>query len=396
MMHPKQGRLYLLFASSVFVLLVTFSIIAYVTTLSSINYQLKLKSDHILSSEFKEHFKQKQDGLHLLLNNDTEESSNQIYFITQDNAIIKQPDYDRQLIAQINTQLTDDKEFRHRYMNIDNAHYYVSGKKVQLANHEMVYMYTVFESTESYHGLSQLKNVLIGLTVIYIFLILLMTYFFSKKAMAPLEYAVTREKQFVQDASHELKTPLAVMKAGTEVIEQFDGDRLSDVGKEMIIDMKNEINHMTALIGDLLSLSRLDGNMAVEAVNLSEIVVERIHHFERQQVTVIADIKQNVIIKGNAQALKQALSILFENAVKYVEHPQIIIRLSEHELIFKDNGPGVAEKDLSHMFERFYRGNTTKEGSGIGLALFKEIMDQHQAKVHVSNDNGLTFKINFK
>ncbi|MGV2928924.1 HAMP domain-containing sensor histidine kinase [Macrococcus capreoli] len=397
MMNHKQIRLYLLFAAGIFLLLVTFSIITYISTASSIQYQLKLKSDHILSTEYKEHFIQQKDGVHLNLNNDLQESSHQIYYITDNNRIIKQPEFNQNLVQHINTKIKRNKEYLHHYMNIQDGHYYVSSKQVKLYNDKTVFIYTVLETTESYHGLSQLKNVLIGLTVIYIFLILLMTHFFSKKAMAPLEYAVQRQKQFVQDASHELKTPIAVVKAGTEVIEQFDGDKLSDVGQEMLGDIKSELNHMNALINDLLSLTRLEKDMVMEDVDLSSLVTERIQHFQKtHQLTVTSDIATHIQIKGNAVALKQAVSILFENAVKYVEQPIINIQLNEHKLIFSDNGPGVQSEDLPHLFERFYRGNTSKEGSGIGLALFKEIMDYHHADVKVKNDKGLKFIITFK
>lgn len=397
MIHPKQRSLYMLFATCIFVLLVTFSIITYVSTASSVHYQLKLKSNHILSSEFKEHFKKEKDGFHLYLHNESDSKSNQLYFITKNHTIIKQPEYDRTLIRNINQQLKFDTEYQHRYMNLANEHFFVSSKKVKLFNNQTVYIYTVFESTESYHGLSQLKNVLIGLTIIYIFLILLMTYFFSKKAMAPLEYAVERQKQFVQDASHELKTPLAVVKAGTEVIEQFDEEQLSDVGKEMISDIKQEINRMNLLVTDLLSLTRLDHPMILEDVDLSALLTESIAYFNRTtDITINSNIMSSTIIKGNHQRLQQAISILFENAIKYGNHPTVNITLHDKQFIFSDNGPGVKEDDLSHLFERFYRGDTTKTGSGIGLALFKEIMDQHQAAVSVKNDDGLKFIITFK
>ncbi|WP_313019974.1 HAMP domain-containing sensor histidine kinase [Macrococcoides bohemicum] len=397
MIHPKQRSLYILFASCIFILLVTFSIITYVSTASSIQYQLELKSDHILSTEFKEHFKKEKDGYHLYLANDNDSKSNQLYFITKNHKIIKQPEYDGTLIQNINQRLKSESEYQHRYMNLMNEHFFISSKKVKLYNKEVVYIYTIFETTESYHSLSQLKNVLIGLTIIYIFLILLMTYFFSKKAMAPLEYAVERQKQFVQDASHELKTPLAVIKAGTEVIEQFDGDALSDVGKEMMSDIKQEVNRMNLLVTDLLSLTRLDQPMQLDDIDLSTLLIESIAYFNRTtDLTIESNIVANSIIKGNAQKLQQAISILFENAIKYGNHPAVTITLSDKQLIFSDNGPGVKQEDLAHLFERFYRGDATKTGSGIGLALFKEIMDQHQAIVSVKNDHGLKFIITFK
>ncbi|WP_414042203.1 sensor histidine kinase [Macrococcus sp. EM39E] len=397
MMHPNQRGLYLMFATSIFILLITFSIITYISTASSINYQLKLKSDNILNSEYKEHFNENSNGLHLDLKNDQEEQSNQIYFITKDNQIIKQPAYQRKLIQKINQTLSHDKEYQHHYIDVLQSHYYVSSKKVILYNQSSVYMYTVFDTTESYHGLSQLKNILTGLTVLYLFLILLMTYFFSKKAMAPLELAVNRQKQFVQDASHELKTPLAVVKAGTEVIEQFDGAQLSDTGKEMITDIKAEVDHMNALVTNLLSLTRLEQDMQIEEVDLSQLITESMHYFQKtHDIKVNHSITSHTIIKGNHQALKRALSILFENAIKYGDKPTVTLYLNNRCLIFSDDGPGVTPKDLPHLFERFYRGNTSQSGTGIGLALFKEIMDQHAATVDVTNDNGLKFTINFR
>lgn len=401
-MSDNQRKLFIIFATSIFILLVSFSIIAYISTSSSINYQLQLKSANILKTEQQEHFIKRQDGLHLSLNNIQKEASNQLYFIVQDNKIIKQPAFQQNLIHELYKELAHNKEYYHRYINLRNAHYYVSSNAVKLYDGKNAYIYTVFDTTESYHGLSQLKNVLIGLTLIYIFIILLITYMFSRKAMAPLKVAAERQKQFVQDASHELKTPLAVMKAGTEVLEAYEKQKLSALGQEMVQDMKHEIEEMDQLITDLLSLARLEQYIQLDTINLSEILIKQIAYYKDKQVNIDDNIIPNIYIQGNTQSLEQGLKILFENALKYAgEHTAITIELldlNQITLIFKDNGNGVAEKDLPHLFERFYRGSNQMNhpGSGIGLALFKEIMDKNEAQVKVENNNGLMFKILFK
>lgn len=104
-------------------------------------------------------------------------------------------------------------------------------------------------------------------------------------------------------------------------------------------------------------------------------------------------------ISGNKDAIVQALNILFDNAIKYNDYNVgIQIKLNQGKLIFKDNGAGITDNELKNIFERFYRGKEVGsiEGTGIGLALFKEIMNAHDADVEVFNKKGLQFNILFK
>lgn len=393
-MRNQLQKLLLLFAVAIFILLVSFSFILYFSTKNSIDYQQKLLSQSIMNKEVREHIENKNGVITIQVNDEPDKNElPTLYFITDGKKLLKQSDYGHNLIDYIHSH-TEHKEYLHHYISYDDRHYYVSSKKIV----NNFYIYTVLDSTESYHALEKLKHMLVGISMLYLFLIIALAYYLSKLAVKPYKEAVMKQKIFVQNASHELKTPITVVKTGLSVLTTYEKERLSIIGQETIQDLNDEVEHMKHMVNQLLLLDTVQ-HSEMTMVNIKEICENVASKYNKQLNHPAKLHLVDTFVNGNKDALAQALSILFDNAIKYNDQSvRITIHLSHKTLTFKDNGKGIRDEDIQYLFERFYRGTEVGniEGTGIGLALFKEIIDAHDARVEVMNDSGLKFNIFFK
>lgn len=178
----------------------------------------------------------------------------------------------------------------------------------------------------------------------------------------------------------------------------YEKDNLTPIGKETITDLNDEIEHMKDLVNQLLLLETVQG-YEMTRINLKPLCIEVTQRYQKLLNNKIQLKLTDTYISGNKDAIVQALNILFDNAIKYNDYNVgIQIKLNQGKLIFKDDGAGITDNELKNIFERFYRGKEVGsiEGTGIGLALFKEIMNAHDADVEVFNKKGLQFNILFK
>ena len=240
-----------------------------------------------------------------------------------------------------------------------------------------------------------------GILVMFVFIA-----FFSKKAIAPVIESSEKQKQFITDASHELKTPLTVIATNMDVLSM-------DLGKNEWVDgTKKQVANLRKLVNNLVSLSRLEEENAPvisEQFDLSKAVQEAAEPFigmaEFEGKTFTTDIEPEVHIKGDEAAIRQLVGIFCDNAVKYAKE-EGEIRLDLHhkgkkvKLDFSnDCSEKVEEETLRRLFERFYRADASrtkdgkKTGYGIGLAIAKAIVEKQGGKVTVKQDENL--KIHF-
>ncbi|MBB5956388.1 two-component system sensor histidine kinase MprB [Saccharothrix tamanrassetensis] len=201
-----------------------------------------------------------------------------------------------------------------------------------------------------------------------------------------------RQRRLVADAGHELRTPLTSMRTNLELLlasERPDAPTLSDQDKaEINADVRAQLDELTTLIGDLVELAREDAPQVVhEPVDLVE-VVERAQDRARRRAP--ADVRFDVRLQpwsllGDSSALERAVLNLLDNAVKF-SPPGGVVRLELRQvgdgsvaLEVADSGPGIADADLPHVFERFYRSSEarTLPGSGLGLAIVKQAAERH-------------------
>ncbi|HIW21776.1 MAG TPA: HAMP domain-containing histidine kinase [Candidatus Dorea intestinavium] len=248
-------------------------------------------------------------------------------------------------------------------------------------------------------------SVMIAIPVILI--LTLFSLFLAKWAIKPVETAFERQKEFISDASHELKTPLTIIGANADVLE-------AKIGEQVQLDyIKEQGLRMNRLITDLLELAKLDENrdqMIFEEIPFSKLVQKTALEFDSiafEAGKILEDqIEPNIVIKGDPGKLKQVITILIDNAIKH-SNPQGIIKIGlierNKQVLFQVTNRGDVLTDLEQerVFERFYRRDDSRSrdtgGSGLGLAIAKGIVDKHKGVITVSStkEEGTTFEIKF-
>lgn len=232
-----------------------------------------------------------------------------------------------------------------------------------------------------------------GLAVVFILIII-----FSHIALKPVEESYQKQKHFITNASHDVKTPLTIINAGAEVIELEHGE------VEWTKEIKKQTERLTALIDKLVFLSRMDEeNQKIEICefNLSELICEAIEPYENiatsKGFSFSFDCQSDIVYKGNEEMLSQAIALLMDNALKYAnEQGQISISLKKTvkgiELRFKNTADSVKEGNNNEIFERFYRSeqsrNSKTGGHGIGLSVVKAIISAHKGKISAYSSDG--------
>ena len=229
-------------------------------------------------------------------------------------------------------------------------------------------------------------------------------------ALRPVEEAWDRQRRFVSDASHELKTPLAVILANTQILEREAS--LGDETRRWVASTSEEAGHMKALVEDLLTLARADeesasGTSALkrEDVDLSALVDGCALEFDavafERGCSIACAADEGVHAQGDATQLERVVRTLLDNATKYARKgSEVQVRLvaeGRHaRLSVANEGEPIAEADLAHLFDRFYRTDDARErqatgGFGLGLAIAKSIVEAHGGTIGAtSTPEGLT------
>lgn len=253
-----------------------------------------------------------------------------------------------------------------------------------------------------------LNSILFLASMIVVFLISL---WLSGIAVKPVKEAWTKQKQFVADASHELKTPLTVILANNNIMMSHKDSTVADE-RQWLESTEEEAQHMKQLIDQMLFLAKSDaGNTNVEFsdVNFSEIVEGAALNFEpvafEKNIEIATDIADNLVLHGNATQLNQLVHILTDNAVKYGdEGTTVTIRLhkkgEQTELSVNNIGSVIEKEDLAHIFDRFYRAekSRTTKGYGLGLSIAQNIVESMNGKLTAASNktDGTTFTATFK
>ncbi len=241
------------------------------------------------------------------------------------------------------------------------------------------------------------------LTLVYINLLILcgggvLSYLLARRTLGQLEEAHEAQSRFTSDASHELRTPLAAMKAELEVALRDPKLSKTDM-REILESNLEEVEKLATLSKTLLTLSRLDHvDLEQEAVNLGDLASEVVQRYDKNAARIqLATPKTAVVIKANTAIIEELLTILVDNALKYSPtNSRIKAAVSQEgrhaQFRISNGGEGIPADKLSHIFERFYRVNNSRNdgGSGLGLALAKEIVSMHKGELSVSSNSGKT------
>ena len=234
---------------------------------------------------------------------------------------------------------------------------------------------------------------LLGLAAVFVLVVI-----FSRMVFRPVEESIQKQKRFITDASHELKTPLTIIDANTEVMEMESGE------SQWTKSTRKQIQRLSGLVQQLVTLSRLDEEKGLEEkceFNLSEAVSECVQPYESlaqtREKNLTLNIEEDLTYTGDERSIRQLAGILMDNAVKYSsENGNITLTLKKKGkkilLEVYNDADDLPQGKLDVLFERFYRLDNSRNsgtgGSGIGLSVAKAIVQAHKGKIAAENKNG--------
>lgn len=274
---------------------------------------------------------------------------------------------------------------------IDTYRYQVSKDSDQAK----IYFLDCRRSLENFHSFLQAS---ILVSVLGLIVVCALIYFFSKRIMAPVAESYEKQKRFITDASHELKTPLATIQADADVLAMQEDN-------EWIDDIHVQVDKMTRLTNEMVELARMeevqDQANFVE-FPISDIVNDACQEFtskaKAQEKTIRTDIEPGLVYKGDSNQISKMMDILLDNAIKYSITPsEILVQLhKEHRAIVlkvQNKTEGLEQEDLRHLFDRFYRKDASRNsktpGYGIGLSIVRAIVENHHGNIEPSLNDGL-------
>ncbi len=268
-------------------------------------------------------------------------------------------------------------------------------------NGMMVFLYFQNEARE----IATLFSISLTVSVLTLFMLLAIIYLLSKNALKPVEESILKQKQFITDAGHELKTPLTIISADAEVLEMCSGEN------EWLTSIKNQTSRMNVLVKNLVELTKLnEAQDTSERTNfsLSDAVIDTASDFESRakinDQTMIFSVSPSIRYFGNEAEIRQLVSILCDNAIKYTDKGGTI------KISLYKNGTGtyldvfnttdyVNPSSVSMLFDRFYRGDSSRSrdtgGYGIGLSIASAIVDRHKGKIKAiaNGTKEITFRV---
>ena len=220
----------------------------------------------------------------------------------------------------------------------------------------------------------------------------------SKWIVRPVEETFNKQKEFISDASHELKTPLAVIEANTEVLENNIGTN------KWLVYIQNEIESMNKLISELLLLAKMENIDSIETTEKfnisqeSEIILSMFESMAyEKKIKLESDIEENISFNGRKEDIEHILSTLIDNAIKHTNTKvKVELRKEKDKLVFNvsNEGEEIPLEERSKIFERFYRINKSRNRNekryGLGLAIAKSVVEKYNGEIKVNCKDGIT------
>ncbi|MDO3409843.1 HAMP domain-containing sensor histidine kinase [Saccharibacillus sp. CPCC 101409] len=273
-------------------------------------------------------------------------------------------------------------------------------------------MYVFIDTTSRQSILTTLIYAFLAVGLVMLIVLFFFSRFFANRSIAPVREAFDKQKQFIADASHELKTPLAVINTNADVL-LANGDDTIRSQEKWLRYIKSETERMAKLTGDLLYLTEMDDsrtNMVFARFDLSEAVENVMLTMEavvfEKNLTLDYSIEPGLGIVGSREQIIQVTMILLDNAIKYAGPNGTIDALLKREhgeivLAVTNTGEGIPAEHLPRVFDRFYRTDKSRArsqgGHGLGLAIAKSIVEQHKGHISASSAIGgkTTFSVRF-
>ena len=284
--------------------------------------------------------------------------------------------------------------------------------KVDISNNSYSYLkgITPFGTKIAFMERSQYDNILFQLLKTFILIgfisliiLLLISIYLTNKSIIPIKETFEKQKQFIADASHELKTPLAIIKTNTSLILSQPDDSIKNQSK-WINYINTQTDRMSVLINEMLSLAKMDtaeNQPPLVPINMSKIVQSMILMFEaiiyENNINLETNINESLFVNGDKESLKKLFSIIMDNAIKYTDKEgTITVSLFTHKnkvkMIIRNTGEGIEPENLERVFERFYRVDSSRDretgGYGLGLSIASSIVKQHKGKIYATSKVG--------
>ena len=255
-------------------------------------------------------------------------------------------------------------------------------------------------------SLSTYKNTLLisaGMSGAGFCIVFLLVCIFSRIIFKPVKESYQKQKQFITDASHELKTPLTIIEANTEVLEMEQGEN------EWLKSTHNQIERMSHLVQQMVSLTRMDeekGKGEKCEFSLSDALLDQVELYETQArshgIHIRSDVAPEIMYRGQEEEVRRLFGILFDNAMKYsTPDTDFVITLRRKNrrcrMTFTNETEQVAKGNQNILFERFYRSDASRNsatgGSGIGLAIARAICENHGGNIQAESKDGHSLTI---
>jgi signal transduction histidine kinase len=230
-------------------------------------------------------------------------------------------------------------------------------------------------------------------------------YFLAGRTLRPIKKTLDAQKQFTADASHDLRTPLAILKTESEVLLQSNSSDVEEYKKNITSNIE-EIDRMSRLVADLLLIARTDGDNTnstdvVTQINLKsfleKIIIKNINQANIKGVDLKFEASPDVSINVFPDTLERAIQNILQNSINYTkEKGTILLRAIDEKnsvkIEIQDTGIGIAADDLPHVFDRFYKASHSRKdasGSGLGLPIAKHIVEQHAGNIAIKSTEGV-------
>lgn len=266
---------------------------------------------------------------------------------------------------------------------------YTGTYKFYVADTGGQYMAVFLDCYNEFHSLRTFGFISLLVVAGGVALVFLLVLVLSRRAITPVVQNAEKQKQFITDASHELKTPLTVINTSLKVLEM-------ETGRSKWIDkIQGQTDKLTRLVNDLVTLSRLDEEkppLQVSEFNLSTAVEETAESFRdfaaAQGHALKTAVEPELCCRGDEYAVRQLISILLDNAIKYADPGgEILLSLEKQKkgVLLRTVNPcaSVEEQETEKLFDRFYRGDRARSGSGfgVGLSIARSIVEAHRGAI---------------
>lgn len=242
----------------------------------------------------------------------------------------------------------------------------------------------------------------IFISLVTLTLVFIISIFLANKSIQPIKGSWERQAAFIADASHELRTPLAVVTSNLEIVMENETETVGSQ-KKWFGNIQSELERMRKLVDDLLFLARADAEdeFPKDYFDLSGLLFKIWDSFmplaKKKGLAISLYNKDNITAYGNEFRIKQLITILLDNAIKYTGcGGKIDLRLESnaaiHQLTIIDSGEGIPKEHIDKIFDRFYRVDKSRSraygGSGLGLAIAKCIVNEHKGTINITSEIG--------